>query len=252
MFIFLFLCLTKRAQFPFSTWLPLAIAAPTPVSSLVHSRTLVTAGFYLLFRYSNFNSLYHLNSFVLVFCLLTLFYSGVNGLLEIDFKKIIALSTLRQLSLIFISIRIDIKIISFFHLFTHSFFKSLLFVRVGIIIHQFFSNQDLRNYNTLFMNILKIRIIFSLLSLIGILFTSGFFRKDFILEKIFLINSSIIIVWLFFIIIFLTIFYSLRLLHTIFFLNFQQVLIYQRFRFYIIFGIFFLSFLSLVIGNFML
>jgi NADH:ubiquinone oxidoreductase subunit 5 (subunit L)/multisubunit Na+/H+ antiporter MnhA subunit len=118
----------------------------------------------------------------------------LNGLLELDFKKIIALSTLRQISLIFIRLRIEIKIMSYFHLFSHAFFKRLLFIGVGIVIHYFFNNQDLRKYNLIIINILKLRIIFSLISLIGLIFSSGFYRKDYILEKIFLKSSSIFII----------------------------------------------------------
>jgi len=180
---------------------------------------------------------------------LTLFYAGVNGLLEIDFKKIIALSTLRQLSLIFISISIEIKLIAFFHLFTHAFFKSLLFIRVGVVIHIFFNNQDLRNYNFLFINILKIRIFFSILSLIGLIFSSGFYSKDFILEKIFIKSSSLLVLWVFFILIFLTIFYSLRLIKTIFFTNIFQKILFLTNRKQINIRIVFLSFLSLILAN---
>jgi len=247
--LFLIICLTKRAQFPFSAWLPAAIAAPTPVSSLVHSSTLVTAGFFLLFRFCLISSIIVINFFLLSRCLLTLFYAGVNGLLEIDFKKIIALSTLRQLSLIFISISIEIKLIAFFHLFTHAFFKSLLFIRVGVVIHIFFNNQDLRNYNFLFINILKIRIFFSILSLIGLIFSSGFYSKDFILEKIFIKSSSLLVLWVFFILIFLTIFYSLRLIKTIFFTNIFQKILFLTNRKQINIRIVFLSFLSLILAN---
>jgi NADH-ubiquinone oxidoreductase chain 5 len=192
--IFLLITLTKRAQFPFSSWLPAAIAAPTPVSSLVHSRTLVTAGFYLLFRFIIINDIIFINTIIVFFCLLTLLYSGLNGLLELDFKKIVALSTLRQISLIFISLLIEIKIMAYFHLLTHAFFKSLLFISVGFIIHFFFNNQDLRFYNISFINIIKLSFLFSIISLIGLLFSSGFLRKDYILEKVFLKNISLTVV----------------------------------------------------------
>jgi NADH-ubiquinone oxidoreductase chain 5 len=241
--------LTKRAQFPFSAWLPAAIAAPTPVSSLVHSRTLVTAGFYIIFRFSNFNSIFYISIILILFSYITILYSGINGLLELDFKKIIALSTLRQISLIFIRLRIEIKIISFFHLFTHAFFKSLLFIRVGCIIHLFFNNQDLRNYNIIFLNLLKLSLLFSIFSLIGIFFSSGFFRKDFILEKILLKKGSIFFIWVFFFIIFLTMFYSIRLLLTSFFLKINQKMLYFTIRISIIKRIFFLRFTSIIIGS---
>lgn len=144
------------------------------------------------------------------------------------------------------------KIMSFFHLFTHAFFKSLLFIRVGAIIHFFFNNQDMRNYNLLFINMLKLSIFLSILSLIGLFFSSGFFRKDFILEKIFIKSSSLTLLWIFFLIIFLTIFYSLRLVYSVFFLKINHKIFYHRFRNFMILRIFFLSILSLIIGNLLL
>lgn len=249
-FIYIIFCLTKRAQFPFSTWLPAAIAAPTPVSSLVHSRTLVTAGFYLLFRFFEVNQSYNLIFLTLIFSFCTILYAGINGLTERDFKKIIALSTLRQISLIFISLRLELKLISFFHLFTHAYFKRLLFISVGAIIHIFFNNQDLRNYNLIFSNSIKIGIFLSIFSLTGLFFSSGFFRKDFILEKIFLKNGSIIIIWLFFLRIFLTIFYSLRLLNITFLKNPNIKIYFFTKRKFLILSIFFIRLVSLIVAFF--
>jgi NADH:ubiquinone oxidoreductase subunit 5 (subunit L)/multisubunit Na+/H+ antiporter MnhA subunit len=147
----------------------------------------------LLFRFFCYNYSLSIIIITIIISFITLLYSGINGLLEIDFKKIIALSTLRQLSLIFIRLRIEIKIIAYFHLFTHAFFKRVLFISVGVIIHSFFNNQDIRNYNLIIINILKVSLFLSIFSLIGLFFSSGFFRKDFILEKIFLKKRSIII-----------------------------------------------------------
>jgi NADH-ubiquinone oxidoreductase chain 5 len=250
-FFFVIFTITKRAQFPFSAWLPAAIAAPTPVSSLVHSRTLVTAGLYLLFRFFCINYRFTIVFITIIFSFVTLVYSGLNGLLEIDFKKIIALSTLSQLSLIFISLRIEIKIISYFHLFTHAFFKRVLFIRVGVIIHSFFNNQDLRSYNFLLTNILKATLFLSIFSLMGLFFSSGFLRKDFILEKIFVKKRSLFIIWIFFLVMFLTIFYSLRLLITSFYLKIKNRIFYFRIRLKSLLSLVILSLLSLVIGNFL-
>jgi NADH-ubiquinone oxidoreductase chain 5 len=125
---FSYLCLaivlaamTKRAQIPFSAWLPAAMAAPTPVSSLVHSSTLVTAGVYLLIR---FNFLIKLNYYLLIFSLLTMLMSGLRALFETDMKKVIALSTLSQLGVMMFSLSVGIKELAFFHLMTHALFKS--------------------------------------------------------------------------------------------------------------------------------
>ena len=169
------------------------MAAPTPVSSLVHSRTLVTAGFFLLYRFFDLNFRINILLLSLIFSFCTILYAGVNGLTELDFKKIIALSTLRQISLIFIRLCLSLKILSFFHLFTHAYFKRLLFIRVGVIIHLFFNNQDLRNYSIIFIRILKIGFFLRIFSLTGLFFSSGFYRKDYILEKIFLIISPILL-----------------------------------------------------------
>src|SRR3982751_667902 len=124
--------ITKSAQIPFSAWLPAAIAAPTPVSSLVHSSTLVTAGVYLLIR---FHELIQVNSFLLLFSVITIFISGVGANFEIDLKKIIALSTLSQLGVIIIILSLGIYELSYFHLITHALFKSLLFLCAGVYIH---------------------------------------------------------------------------------------------------------------------
>jgi len=138
---------SKRAQFPFRAWLPIAIAAPTPISALVHSSTLVTAGVYLIIR---FNWIIKNNRGVLILLLLlslfTIFMSGLIALREIDIKKIIALSTLSQLGLIIFVVFVGNELISFFHLITHALFKAILFLCSGVLIHEFGGNQDIRSY----------------------------------------------------------------------------------------------------------
>jgi NADH-ubiquinone oxidoreductase chain 5 len=121
---------TKRAQYPFCSWLPAAMAAPTPVSALVHSSTLVTAGVYVFFRIApSVGS--EIIRFVLVVRIYTMFIASLKACFEKDLKKVIALSTLRQLGLMCFSMGCGLFYLGLFHLFTHAVFKALLFIRVG-------------------------------------------------------------------------------------------------------------------------
>merc|ERR1712038_278096 len=136
--------LTKSAQIPFRAWLPAAMAAPTPVSSLVHSSTLVTAGVYLLFRFERLLVKLNLNIFVIIVGSLTMFIARTAAFFEIDMKKIVALSTLRQLGVIMTSIGAGYRNLAFFHLLRHAYFKALLFIRTGNLIHAAGRFQDSR------------------------------------------------------------------------------------------------------------
>ena len=189
-------CFTKSAQIPFSAWLPAAIAAPTPVSSLVHSSTLVTAGIYVLFRFSSILMF----SGVEFFGILTLIIAGLNALKEIDIKKVVALSTLRQLGLIVRRLGRGFFLLRFYHLILHAFFKALLFIRVGNMIHFSDDFQDLRKIN-FYGSFSSLTLTFSIIanfSLIGFPFLTGFFSKDLILENFFLGNIFYIGYWIFF------------------------------------------------------
>lgn len=106
--------MTKRAQIPFSAWLPAAIAAPTPVSSLVHSSTLVTAGVYLLIRFEFIFNFQTIRNFLLKISLLTILIAGINAFCENDLKKIIAFSTLRQLSIIIVILSFNLTNLAFY------------------------------------------------------------------------------------------------------------------------------------------
>lgn len=143
--LFVFLgALTKRAQIPFSAWLPAAMAAPTPVSSLVHSSTLVTAGIYVVIRYHYmFRGLFLVMG---VLGLVTILLAGFCACLEGDFKKVIAMSTLRQLGLILFTLSLGAWQLAFLHMVVHAFFKRTLFLRCGSVIHQLVGCQDSRFY----------------------------------------------------------------------------------------------------------
>lgn len=206
---------TKSAQFPFCSWLPLAIAAPTPISALVHSSTLVTAGVYLLIR---FNLLVKNENFLVIILLLlaifTIFIAGLVALSEVDFKKIIALSTLSQLGVIMIIVLVGNEIIGFYHIITHALFKALLFLCSGIIIHEYRDNQDIRNYNIRFKTNPLVVGIFLVcrFSLIGVPFLRGFYSKDLILEMFYIINYNFILLSIVIISTIITTLYSFRLI----------------------------------------
>jgi len=205
---------TKRAQMPFSAWLPAAIAAPTPVSALVHSSTLVTAGVYLLIRFNNIfkssNSIY----FLFILGMITIFIAGLAAIFETDIKKIIALSTLRQLGVIIIVLGAQKSTLAYFHLLSHAYFKAILFMCAGIIIHNIKDYQDLRTISNSKVSLPLVTrlIIVSNFSLCGLPFLRGFYSKDLILELIIVDGQNI---FCFFVIIFstlLTVSYSWRLI----------------------------------------
>ena len=139
--IIIFISCTKSAQIPFRAWLPIAIAAPTPVSALVHSSTLVTAGVWLLIRHTT--ELYCLGLSQILFYIgtLTILGSSISAIFEKDLKKIVALSTLSQLGIMIITLGIGLTTLVYLHLILHAYFKSIIFIRVGNIIHYYNSSQ---------------------------------------------------------------------------------------------------------------
>nr|YP_010026297.1 NADH dehydrogenase subunit 5 [Leptestheria brevirostris]QOQ37317.1 NADH dehydrogenase subunit 5 [Leptestheria brevirostris] len=175
---------TKSAQIPFSAWLPAAMAAPTPVSALVHSSTLVTAGVYLLIRFSPMLSELHSNYYLLLVSSLTMFMAGLSANFENDLKKVIALSTLSQLGLMMFSISMGLEVLAFFHLITHALFKALLFLSAGLIIHTLGNTQDIRAMGGITKAIPLTSALMNMasLSLCGFPFLAGFYSKDLIIE----------------------------------------------------------------------
>lgn len=199
----------------------MAIAAPTPVSALVHSSTLVTAGVYLIIRFHEFLILSELVNILFFLSILTIFMSGLMAVVENDLKKIIALSTLRQLGLMIIILRFGFKFIAFFHLLTHAIFKSLLFICAGIIIHLILGNQDIRLFGGLrgIMPFMSISFIISNLALCGFPFLAGFYSKDLIIEIIYFYKVNIFILFLIILSLMLTVVYTVRLFYYLFFNN---------------------------------
>nr|YP_009092096.1 NADH dehydrogenase subunit 5 [Aporia potanini intercostata]AGG35780.1 NADH dehydrogenase subunit 5 [Aporia potanini intercostata] len=206
--------MTKSAQIPFSAWLPAAMAAPTPVSALVHSSTLVTAGVYLLIRFNNLLLETEFLKMLLLISGLTMFMAGISAVYEFDLKKIIALSTLSQLGLMMSILSMGFSDLAFFHLLTHAMFKALLFMCAGMIIHMLNNNQDIRYMGglSLYIPLTSLCLNISNLALCGIPFLAGFYSKDLILEMVSMSNLNLIIFYLYYFSTGLTMFYTIRLL----------------------------------------
>lgn len=207
--------ITKRAQFPFRSWLPLAIAAPTPISALVHSSTLVTAGIYVLFRLKYREQSCSANQYLALLSIITATISGIIATFEIDFKKIIAFSTISQVSIMVLVILLGNCFLGLLHLLTHALYKALLFMCSGIIIHRHNNNQDIRYYSLNHAITPFIRSVFVVcsLSLIGFPFLRGYYSKDLILEYLYTNNNNVLLLRLLILRTFLTVAYSIRLLN---------------------------------------
>nr|YP_009527953.1 NADH dehydrogenase subunit 5 [Plutella australiana]AYN50566.1 NADH dehydrogenase subunit 5 [Plutella australiana] len=245
--------MTKSAQIPFSSWLPAAMAAPTPVSALVHSSTLVTAGVYLLIRFNDLmlNTVFF--KILLVFSGLTMFMAGITANYEFDLKKIIALSTLSQLGLMMSILSMGFPKLAFFHLLTHAMFKALLFMCAGVIIHMMMDIQDIRFMGGLsnYVPLTSLCLNISNLSLCGIPFLSGFYSKDMILEMVSMSNLNIMIYFLYYFSTGLTMFYTIRLLFYTMINDFNLISIFNLYDedYTMLKSMFILLFMSLVSGS---
>nr|YP_010586310.1 NADH dehydrogenase subunit 5 [Lepidostoma fui]UZZ44085.1 NADH dehydrogenase subunit 5 [Lepidostoma fui] len=246
--------MTKSAQIPFSSWLPAAMAAPTPVSALVHSSTLVTAGVYLLIRFSELMNGSILFISLMILSSLTMFMSGLGACLEMDLKKVIALSTLSQLGLMMMILSLGFNILAFFHLLTHAFFKSLLFLCAGVLIHSFKDTQDIRAMGSVskYMPIVGGFFNFSNLALCGVPFLAGFYSKDLILEMMSMSEVNLLIYFLGYLSTGLTVSYTFRLLYWSFVneFNFNSVVMFHSDS-VMNKGMYLLFFFSLVGGSFL-
>nr|AGJ89730.1 NADH dehydrogenase subunit 5 [Diurodrilus subterraneus] len=205
---------TKSAQMPFSSWLPAAMAAPTPVSALVHSSTLVTAGIYLMLRF--WPSLYKfqsLSSILFSLSIMTLIMASLNACMEMDMKKIIALSTLSQLGLMMLTLALNLPLLAFFHLITHAIFKSLLFIGAGSLIAFYSHSQEMREISNMpfYTSFLIPPMIISLMALAGTPFLSAFYSKESIIESSVWLSSGIMVSMAMTSAVLLTPLYSLRL-----------------------------------------
>lgn len=178
--------MAKSSQFGLHLWLPMAMEGPTPVSALIHAATMVTAGVYLLMRSS---PLIEQSSIVLLLCLwlgaITTVFSSLIGLFQQDIKKVIAYSTMSQLGMMVIAVGLSCYTIALFHLVNHAFYKALLFLAAGSVIHAVADNQDFRRYGGLrpFLPLTYSVMLIASLSLVAFPFMTGFYSKDFILES---------------------------------------------------------------------
>nr|BDQ44052.1 NADH dehydrogenase subunit 5 [Pheretima silvatica] len=209
--------MTKSAQMPFSSWLPAAMAAPTPVSALVHSSTLVTAGVFLLIRFYPFlSSAPWFNNLLLLIAVTTTTMAGLSAMTECDMKKIIALSTLSQLGMMMTAMGLGMVSLAYFHMITHALFKALLFVCAGTLIHSHTHSQDLRWMGNITSQMPTTTSCFILanMALCGAPFMSGFYSKDMIVESsIFYSNNFIMLIIILFTVS-LTSFYTTRFMLT--------------------------------------
>jgi NADH-quinone oxidoreductase subunit L len=174
----------KSAQIPLYVWLPDAMAGPTPVSALIHAATMVTAGVYMTARSAAlFLHAPIAMDTVAVIGLATAFLAATIGLAQTDIKKVFAYSTVSQLGYMFVGAGVGAFSAGVFHLMTHAFFKALLFLGAGAVIHGLHGEQDLRQMGGLFkhMRITAITLLCASVAIAGVPFTSGFFSKDAIL-----------------------------------------------------------------------
>nr|AIU41116.1 NADH dehydrogenase subunit 5 [Parnassius imperator] len=248
--------MTKSAQIPFSSWLPAAMAAPTPVSALVHSSTLVTAGVYLLIRFNVLLIDMFFFKMLLLLSGLTMFMAGISANYEFDLKKIIALSTLSQLGLMMSILSMGLPELAFFHLLTHAMFKALLFMCAGVIIHMMNDNQDIRYMGGISMYIPMTSLCMNIsnLALCGIPFLAGFYSKDLILEMVSMSNLNMLIFFFYYFSTGLTMFYTIRLLMYLMINDYNLFSMYNLYdeNYIMLKSMFLLLFMSLVTGSFLM
>ena len=216
--------MAKSSQIGLHVWLPMAMEGPTPVSALIHAATMVTAGVYLLMRSS---PLIEYSNTVLLLCLwigaITTVFSSLIGLFQQDIKKVIAYSTMSQLGMMVIAIGLSSYNIAIFHLVNHAFYKGLLFLGAGAVIHAVADNQDFRKYGGLksFLPLTYSVMLIASLSLVAFPFMTGFYSKDLIIESAYgqFCFSSIVVYFVSTIGAMFTTLYSVKVLYLTFLTN---------------------------------
>ena len=214
-------CMGKSAQFGLHVWLPDAMEGPTPVSALIHAATMVTAGVFLLILMSPLIEVSQFGkSLILIIGSITCLFASCVAIFQNDIKRIIAYSTCSQLGYMFMAIGVSAYSVAFFHLLSHAFFKALLFLGAGSVIHSMSDEQDIKKMGGIYNRIplTYVSMLIGSFALMGLPFLSGYFSKDLILEFIFLSNQNFS--FFAFIIgvlgVFLTTIYSSRLLIHVF------------------------------------
>lgn len=265
--LLLFGAMGKSAQIGLHVWLPDAMEGPTPVSSLIHAATMVTAGVFLVVRTSfMFEYIGNISLLIILVSCLTILFSSTVGLFQNDIKKVIAYSTCSQIGYMFFVCGYAGYSSSMFHLFNHAFFKALLFLAAGAIIHAISSEQDIRKMGGLYrlLPFSYVSFFVGSISLTGFPFLTGFYSKDFLMELPYLFSIEFLLeftnfvfiikacYWLSLISVVLTSLYSIRLLSFVFFSYFNGFPSFIRFIYdmpiYMNLVIFLLSIFSIFIG----
>jgi NADH-quinone oxidoreductase subunit L len=211
----------KSAQVPLHVWLPDSMEGPTPISALIHAATMVTAGIFMVARMS---PLFELSETALLFIMfvgaITAFFMGLVAMVQDDIKKVVAYSTLSQLGYMTVALGVSAYSLAIFHLYTHAFFKALLFLAAGSVIIAMHHEQDIRKMGGLWkrMPITYATFLIGTLALIGFPAFSGFFSKESIIEAVHLseLPGAHYVYWMVLSGVFITAFYSLRLFFLVF------------------------------------
>jgi len=183
-FLLLVGAIAKSAQLPLHTWLPDAMEGPTPVSALIHAATMVTAGVYLVGRmHLIYDIATYAHAAVAIIGAVTALFAATIAIVQVDIKRVLAYSTMIQIGYMFLAVGIGAYSAGFFHLLSHAFFKALLFLAAGNVIHAMHDEQDMRKYGGLWrdMRLTSITFLVGSLSLVGVIPLVGFFSKEQIL-----------------------------------------------------------------------
>jgi NADH-quinone oxidoreductase subunit L len=198
-FLFLVGAIAKSAQLPLHTWLPDAMEGPTPVSALIHAATMVTAGVYLVGR---LHPIYDVASYahhtVAIVGAVSALFAASIAIVQVDIKRVLAYSTMSQIGYMFLAVGVGAYAAGFFHLLAHAFFKALLFMSAGNVIHAMDDEQDMRRFGGLWRQLRRTSISFLIgsLALVGVIPLIGFFSKEWILGAVFSKNSDPVTFWL--------------------------------------------------------